>query len=222
MRGKILKLAKRLNKFTLDEIEPILLADDTEWKPILEELVSEKILNFLNGTYFYIKKQSQKSDLPMFFQFHTKEEIDMIIKCFCAGLTSTKSALILEPSEDVINEFNKYFRQTLYQKQEKELINYFDKNPKIACVRTFYDVSVFLYFYKSKLFVSKKILKSENLTKHTKNEMLQIKIIYSRLKRSINHSTMKKFMPHHGAEHIWRYGKEFEQLKYELYQNLNL
>jgi hypothetical protein len=42
---------------------------------------------------------------------------------------------------------------------------------------------------------------------------IKIKVLYSRLRRSINHSNMKKLLPHHVAEHIWKYGKSFEQLK---------
>ena len=58
MRDKILKLAKRLNKFTLDEIEPILNIDNMQ--EILDMLVEEKLLQCQNETYFYIKNESKK------------------------------------------------------------------------------------------------------------------------------------------------------------------
>ena len=39
---------------------------------------------------------------------------------------------------------------------------------------------------------------------HTRDEKLRIKVLYSRLRRSINHSNKKKFMHHHVAEGILR------------------
>jgi hypothetical protein len=109
--NKILKLAKRMNKFTLEEIEPILNVDNLQ--QVLYELVEEKVLHFQNGIYFYIKKESRKLDLPLFFQFHTKEEIDMIIKCFCGGVTSDKGAFLLGISDATLQKFNMYFRKII-------------------------------------------------------------------------------------------------------------
>lgn len=220
MRDKILKLAKRLDKFTLEEIEPILNIDNLQ--EILNELVEEKVLQFQNGIYFYIKKTSKKLDLPLFFQFHTKEETDTIIKCFCAGVTSDKGAFLLGISDATLQKFNIYFRKMIYEKQLQELKDYFAQNPKAPKVRTFYEHPVYLYFYDDKLFVTANELKSQNLKEHTKEEKLKIKVLYSRLRRSINHSNMKKLLPYHVAEHIWKYGKDFEQLRDEIYSFLNL
>src|SRR5574344_1073878 len=97
VKNKLLKLAKRLNKFTLEEVEPILNCEKLQ--EILDELVKEKLLQFKNGIYSYIKNESKKSDLPLFFQFHTKDELDMIIKCFCTGITSDKVAFLLDVSD---------------------------------------------------------------------------------------------------------------------------
>ena len=47
--NKILKLAKRLNKFTMEEIEPILNIDNLQ--NFLDMLVEEKSLQFQNGIY---------------------------------------------------------------------------------------------------------------------------------------------------------------------------
>lgn len=214
MHNKILKLTKRLNKFTLEDIEPILNIDNLQ--QVLDELVKEKNLQFQNGTYFYIKKESKKSDLPLFFQFHTKEEIDMIIKCFCAGVATDKGAFMLGISDGTLQKFNMYFRKMIYEKQLQELKEYFAKNPKAPKVRTFYELPVYLYFYDDKLFVTGKEFRSKDLKEHTKEEKLKIKVLYSRLRRSINHSNMKKLLPHHVAEHIWKYGKDFEQLQSEI------
>lgn len=219
MKDKLLRLAKRLNKFTLEEIEPILNIDNLQ--EILDNLVKEKFLQFKNGIYFYQKKK-EHLPLPLFFQFHTKEEINMIIKCFCAGVTSDKGAFLLGISDATLQKFNMYFRKIIYEKQLQELKEYFTKNPKEPKVRTFYDIPVYFYLYDEKLFVTGKELKSKNLNEHSKQEKLKIKILYSRLRRSINHSNMKKLLPHHISEHIWKYGKAFEQLKNEIYSLLNL
>ena len=46
--------------------------------------------------------------------------------------------------------------------------------------------------YDGKLFVVDKPLKSNIDKEHSKSEKLKIKVLYSRLRRSINHSKMKK------------------------------
>ncbi|MCI1272855.1 MAG: hypothetical protein LKG27_00265 [Clostridiaceae bacterium] len=220
MRNKILKLAKRLDKFTLEDIEPILNIDNMQ--EILDNLIKEKSLQFQSGFYFYIKKESKKSDLPLFFQFHTKEEIDMIIKCFCAGVATDKGAFLIGISDGPLQKFNMYFREIIYEKQLQELKEYFAKNLKAPKVRTFYEIPVYFYFYDDKLFVTGKKFKAKDLKEHTKEEKLKIKVLYSRLRRSINHSNMKKLLTYHVAEHIWKYGKDFEQLRDEIYSLLNL
>ena len=220
MKNKVLKLAKRLNKFSLDEIEPILNCENLQ--EILDELVEEKLLQLQNGIYFYVKKESKKSDLPLFFQFHTKEEIVMIVKCFCVGITSDKGAFLLDVSDATLQKFNAYFRKIIYEKQLQELKEHFAKNPKAPKVRTFYEIPVYFYLYDEKLFVVEKPLYSKDSTEHTKEEKLKIKVLYSRLRRSINHSNMKKLRPYHVAEHIWKYGKELKELKNEIYSLLNL
>lgn len=220
MKDKIKKLAKRLNKFSIEEIEPILNVNNLQEN--LDELVEEKFLQFHNGIYFYTKKESKKSDMPLFFQFHTKEEIDIIIKCFCAGITTDKGAFLLEVSDATLQKFNMYFRKMIYEKQLQKLKEHFANNPKASKIRTFYDIPVYFYLYDEKLFVVAKPLCAKNLSEHTKQEKLKIKVLYSRLRRSINHSKMKKLLPHHVAKHIWKYGKEFEKLKNEIYILLNL
>lgn len=217
--NKVLKLAKRLNKFSIEDIEPILNIDKLQ--EIINKLVEEKVLQFQNGIYFYIKKESEKLDLPLFFQFHTKKEIDMIIKCFCAGITSDKGAFLLDVSDATLQKFNAYFRKIIYEKQLQELKEHFAKNPKAPKVRTFYGIPVYFYLYDEKLFVVGKPLYAKISNEHTVEEKLKIKILYSRLRRSINHSNMKKLLPYHVAEHIWKYGKDFEEMKDLLTSKLN-
>lgn len=213
MTEKIIKLAKRLNKFMLEEIEPILNVENSkDVEEILKELVAENILTFQSNTYFYAKQKPPQSHLPNFFQYHTKEEIELIMKCFCAEIKPEQGAFLLGIGKSTLQQFYKYFRSEIYTRQLNQLKEHFEINPKISKMRTFYDVPVYFYLYGGKLFIADKPLKSRQLNEHTKEEKLEIKVLYSRLRRSINHSKMKKFMPHHVAEHIWRYGKDVQEL----------
>lgn len=222
MRDKILKLAKRLNKFTLDEIEPILLIDDAELKPILDELVSENILNFLNGNYFYVKQASPKTQLPNFFQFHTKEEIDMIAKCFCADIPVLKTTLLVDSSKTVVGNFYKYFRDEIYRKQLSELKEHFYKNPKTPAIRSLYDIKVYLYFYDDKVFVASQELKAvKPLKKHSESEMREIRVAYYKVRRIFQNFAFTKSLCEITAEKLWRQSKEFEILEFELKNLLN-
>lgn len=215
--NRIQKLCKRLNKFTLEEIALIAEMEESEAENILNFLIKENFLRKQNDIYIYIKeKKSSKNRLPIMFQFHSPEEIDMIIKLFCANITTDKGAFLRGISNTTLQNFNIYFRKMIYEKQLKELEKYFKQNPKIAKVRTFYEIPVYFYLYKNELFVAAKPLTSKDLISHTKQENLKIKVLYSRLKRSINHSKMKKLMPLHVCEHIWRYGKGYNLLKQEI------
>lgn len=214
MTAKIQKLAKRLNKFTLEEIEPILNIENLE--EILKELVVQNILDFQNSIYFYVKQKLPQSHLPKFFQYHTKEEIELIMKCFCTEIKSEQGAFLLGIGKSTLQQFYKYFRSEIYIRQLNQLKEHFEINPKSSKMRTFYDIQVYFYLYDGKLFIVDKPLKSRQLNEHTKEEKLEIKVLYSRLRRSINHSKMKKFIPHHVAEHIWRYGCSISELSNEL------
>jgi hypothetical protein len=206
-----------LSRFTLEEISLIAELEESEAEKILNVLIKENFLKKQNDIYIYIEeKKSPQNRLPIMFQFHQPEEIDMIIKCFCAGITTDKGAFLLGISNTTLQNFNIYFRKIIYEKQLKKLEKYFEQNPKIAKVRTFYEIPVCFYLYDEELFVTEKPLTSKGLKPHTKQENLKIKVLYSRLRRSINHSKMKKLMPYHVAEHLWKYGKGFEQLTNEL------
>ena len=219
MNARIQKLCKRLNRFTLEEIALIAELEESEVKIILQDLIKENLLIVHDNNYIYnnIEKEIKlKKRLPLMFQFHTSEEIDMIIKCFCAGVTTDKGAFLLGISDATLQKFNMYFREIIYEKQLQELKEYFEQSQNIAKVRTFYNVPVCFYLYENKLFASEKKLKSRDLKEHSKQEKLRIKVLYSRLRRSINHSKMKKLMHYHVAEHLWKYGKDFPPLKEEL------
>ena len=64
MKDKILKLAKRLDKFTVEDIEPILNYEGV--KEVLQELVTEGRLDFDGNIYFY-NEPIKQSPLPFCF-----------------------------------------------------------------------------------------------------------------------------------------------------------
>lgn len=217
MKDRIQKLCKRLNRFTLEEIAIISEFDETEAENILNKLIKENFIKKQNDIYIYIEeKKSQKNHLPIMFQFHSPEEIDMIIKLFCAGVSTDKGAFLLKINDATLQKFNLYFRKIIYENQLEKLKEHFEQNPKIAKIRNFYEIPVYFYLYENELFVVKKTLDSRNLQPHTKEETLKIKVLYSRLRRCINHSNMKPLIPYHISEHIWRYGKDYNVLKQKL------
>ena len=208
MKNKILKLAKRLETFRLEDVESIM---GEGVKDILQELVEDGQLNLVGRIYSY--KAERNLPLPFCFKFHSQEKIEMIIKCFCAGVKSKQASFLLDIGDATMQNFYKHFRQMIYERQLNALKTHFEQKPKIAKMRRFYDIPVYFYMYEGELFVVDKPLKTKRKKiPHTKEESLRIKVLYSRLSRSINHSQMKQNLAQHAAEHIWRYGKEFMEL----------
>lgn len=214
MKNKILKLAKRIETFKLEDIESI-TGEGIE--DILQELVEGGRLNLVGEIYSY--KAELNLPLPFCFKFHSQEKIEMITKCFCAGVKSKQASFLLDIGDATMQNFYKHFRQMLYEGQLNALKTHFEQKPKTAKMRRFYDIPVYLYLYDEELFVANKSLKTKRKKlPHTKEESLRIKVLYSRLRRSINHSQMKQNLAQHVAEHIWRYGKSNIQLFIKLIQ----
>ena len=207
MKDKILKLAKRLDKFRLEDIEPILNCEGVN--ETLEGLVKEGRLDFDGNIYSY-KEPVKHSPLPFCFKFHSQEKIEMITKCFCAGVKSKQASFLLDISDATVQNFYKHFRQMIYERQLNALKTHFERKPKIPKMRKFFDIPVYFYLYDDELFVVDKPLKTEQQAlPHTKEESLRIKVLYSRLRRSINHSKMKQNLAQHVAEHVWRDEKDY-------------
>ena len=208
MKNKILKLAKRLETFRLEDIESI-MGDGIEG--VLQELVKDGQLNLVGEIYSY--KVERNLPLPFCFKFHSQEKFEMITKCFCAGVKSKQASFLLDIGDATMQNFYKHFRQMIYERQLNTLKTHFEQKPKTAKMRRFYDIPVYFYLYNDELFVVDKPLKTKRKKfSHTKEESLRIKVLYSRLRRTINHSQMKQNLAQHIAEHIWRYGKGYESL----------
>lgn len=208
MKNKILKLAKRLETFRLEDIESI-MGDGIEG--VLQELVEDGQLNLVGGIYSY--KTKQNLPLPFCFKFHSQEKIEMITKCFCAGVKSKQASFLLDIADATVQNFYKHFRQMIFERQLNTLKTHFEREPKIPKMRKFYEIPIYFYLYDDELFVVDKPLKTKRKKlPHTKQESLRIKVLYSRLRRSISHSQMKQNLAQHVAEHIWRYEKTYTKL----------
>lgn len=226
MKERILRLCKRLDKFSFEDISTI--ADDVE-ESVLEllllTLVSEKRLTKQGKTYFYNKKVSmnkQISNLPLFFQFHTKEDMNYIIKGFCADIEVMKMIDLFGFSKHVMNKSYQYFRSVIYENQRQELLKHFENTPKMPQERIYMNTKVYLYLYDNKLFVSEKYLISKDARKHTEAERLEIKNIYLRSYRKVLSRSFAHKFHLHLAEELWKWGKEFDVKYSELNKLLNL
>ena len=214
MKNKILKLAKRLETFSLEDVESIM---GKGIENVLQELVKDGHLNLVGGIYSY--KTERNLPLPFCFKFHSQEKIEMITKCFCARVKSKQASFLLDIGDATMQNFYKHFRQMIFERQLNALKTHFEREPRIPKMRRFYDIPVYFYLYDDDLFVVDKPLKTKRKKlPHTKEESLRIKVFYSRLRRSINHFQMKQNLAQHVAEHIWRYGKSNIQLFIKLIQ----
>ena len=146
-----------------------------------------------------------------FFDFHKKQDIDYIIRGFCADIVVLKMIDLFGYSKHTMNNFYVYLRTLIYDRQYKELLKQFDKYPKIPQERVYMNTKVYLYLYNHNLYVSEKYLVNMDARKHKEQERLEIKNIYLRSYRKVlNRSFINKFHLHL-AEEIWKYGKSYEE-----------
>lgn len=224
MKERILKLCKRLNKFSLDEIATIVDdIDEIVLKLLLQTLVDEKFLIQQKETYFFNKNKSTRNyflKLPKVFMYHSKEEIDLIIKCFCAEIPSHKAAYLVPPNSSCIGDFYTTFRKLIYENQYKDLTQLYSKNPQQGRFRLFFkELKAYFYIYNHQVYVSQRLLKSNNETNFTKVEIAEFKKIYCYLSRIESHNKHKANLCFHLAEKLWRRDKSFDFL-YEDLKNL--
>ena len=225
MKERILRLCKRLDKFTLDEIEMVSELKTEELMPILSELKNENRLIQKGNSYFYNKVSTTRKHykkLPLFVQFHTKREADYILRGFCVDMEAFKMADVFSFSKQVINKYYTYFRTLIYETQKQQLLKYFEKIPKIPQERIYMNTKVYLYLYNDKLFVSEKYLVSKDTRKHREDERLQIKNIYLRSFRKVLSRSFAHKFHLHLAEELWKYNKEFDERYKGLNKLLNL
>lgn len=221
MRERILRLCKRLDKFSFEDISTI--ADDVQENVLelmLTMFVQEKRLTLRNNTYFY-NKASCKTQIPQIFQYHSKEDTDLIIRCFCANISSNVACNIAKVADGTIVKFYQLFREKIYNRQEQDLIKNYSNDPQIARHRIFFEQEVHFYTYRDTIYVSDKIYESSKERNLTQDEIKEFKKVVSYISRSIVHNKNEYFLHNKIAEAIWRRNKSFEQLYSELKFLLN-
>ena len=220
MSGRILQLCKRLNKFTLDEIATISEIPADNLLPVLNELICENKLSLENNIYFYQKKQ-KVSDKYFIFKYYPKATIDVILKCFCESIITTKVSHILSIGEPQVQKFYTIFRTLIYERQKRLLDNYYLSNPQNARHRRFFNKEVYLYFYEGQVFISKNLLKSKNDKPLTAKDKADFTTIYCYLSRNLTHNKNAYNLEYKIAEILWRRGKDFKSLYADLYNLVN-
>lgn len=223
MKNKILKLCKRLNKFSINEIIPILMLTEDIVQPIIEELISENLLEDQgNGIYFY--KEKPKTKQPLFMEVRTKEELELIIKCFCIGLATLKTGFLLNYCDNIISKYYMYFRKQIYEEQLKELKALYKEKPQVARMRKFFKKPVYFYYYNNKTWVvSKPFVSSEPEANLCKEEVLKFKTDYLRISRRIVLHQSVNYLEHHVAEAIWKLNNpNIEDLVENIYKIIKL
>ena len=219
MKDKILLLCKRLNKFTLDEISTISEFTPDKLLPIINELISENKLLQENGVYFYIKTQSISAKYSI-FKYYPKMTIDLVLKCFCESISTTKVSHILSMGEDQVQKFYTIFRTLIYERQEKWLRDFYVQEPQNARRRKFFDQEVYLYIYNKQVFVSENLLQSPEDRPLNTNDKTEFSKIYCYLKRNLTHNQNAHNLNCKIAETFWRRNKNFNELYFDLKNNL--
>lgn len=219
MKDKILLLCKRLSKFTIDEISTISEFTPDKLLPIINELISENKLLQENGVYFYIKTQSISAKYSI-FKYYPKMTIDLVLKCFCESISTTKVSHILSMGEDQVQKFYTIFRTLIYERQEKWLRDFYVQEPQNARRRKFFDQEVYLYIYNKQVFVSENLLQSPEDRPLNTNDKTEFSKIYCYLKRNLTHNQNAHNLNCKIAETFWRRNKNFNELYFDLKNNL--
>ncbi len=217
MKDRILQLCRLLNKFTLDEIATISEIPADNLLPIINELVAENKLTKNQEQYIYCRQKTMSTKYPV-FQYFSKETVDLIMRCYCLNIPTTKTMYIVGICHSSVENFYKIFRKMLYKKQLCLLKQYYCNRPQIHKTRQFFnEIDVYFYIYGNQVFVVDKPFKSKGEKLCTNQETQEFKKIYSYVRRDMeSHIKNKTNLEHKIAESIWRRNKNFK----ELYGNL--
>ena len=219
MKERVLKLCRRLDKFTLDEISTIAEdIDESVLELLLLTLVQEGKLTFRNGLYFYNKQSFNKK--YSILSYYPAKILDIVIRCFCLSIPAYKAKDIIAITESSTMQLYYIFRQLIYERQTKKLNFLYGKSPQQCRNRMFFDTEFHFYIYNNQVFVSEKLFQSREEKIFTKPEIQEFKKVYSYLTRFTSHNSNKVDLPQKLAEGIWRRNKEFWELYADLKVNL--
>lgn len=219
MKDKILLLCKRLNRFTLDEISIISELEPNKLLPIINELIFEGKLLQENGVYFYTKTQSISAKYSI-FKYYSKVTIDLVLRCFCESISTTKTSHIISMDEDQVQKFYTIFRTLIYERQEEWLRNFYAQESQNARRRKVFDQEVYLYIYNKQVFVSEILLQSPDDKPLNTNNKTEFSKIYCYLTRNLTHNQNAHNLNCKIAETLWRRNKNFNELYFDLKNNL--
>lgn len=219
MKDQILKLCRRLSKFSLEQIVLISELEETEVLTILQKFISEGIITESNGQYCYCR-QIPVTKKYSIFSYYTSTVVDIVIRCFCSGIPAYITSQIANIGEKQADKFYDIFRAELYEKQTKLLKSFYAQKPQIARNRMFFDKELHFYIYENQVFVSDEVLESDNAEFLTKSEVREFKKVYSYLTRCAFHNKTKHNLHLKINEFLWRRNKDFELLYFELKQLL--
>lgn len=191
MKDKILQLCRRLNKFSLENLEILSEIPKSNLLPLLDEFVKEGKLITKDGEYIYCKQNH-------------------VIQNYI------KTSNIVNIGEDQVQKFYTIFRTLIYQRQKRQLDSYYLKQPQKARHRKFFDTEVYLYFYFNQIFVSETLLKSKNDRMFSSKEKAEFTTIYCYLSRNLTHNTNANNLSYKIAETLWRRKRGFKDLYFDL------
>ena len=216
---RILKLCKRLDKFTIDDI--LMFAcniDESVLKLQLIKFVQDKRLVQRGDLYFYKKRTPQKNNSIL--SYYPAKTIDIIIRGFCCSIPGYKLSYILGVGEDQVNKIYNIFRNLIYTRQLEVLFTYYNNSPQQCRNRIFFNLETYFYVFKNQIFVAEQPINLTNEKKFTKFEEQEFKRVYSYLTRFVNHNSCKSDLFQKLAEGIWRRNKNTEELYDDLKVNL--
>ena len=222
MRDRILKLCKRLDKFTFEEI--VSIAEDVEESVLefsLKTLVKENKLTEKDGVYYYNKNPKiNYHNRFSILSYYPSKILDLIIKGFCTSIPAYKLAQLLNIYENSAVKIYNIFRTLIYEQQYNILKQKYSTDPERARSRIFFDKNIYFYCYDDKVFVSDNCFNNTDTRNFTLSEIKEFKMVYSYLTRYITHNKMEYHLVEKLAEGIWRRNKTFDELYSDLKNNL--
>jgi len=219
MESKILKLCRRLKRCTLEDIVQFTELDTKQILPVIYYLLDNDYLEEKGGVYFPKNKTEPVNNENSFYfkqQYHSKEETDTIIKGFCLQLPVSKIKYFLNCKESSIAGFYQIFRQKIYERQHKELLNNYFNRPQNNHYRLFFKKFAYFYNYNNKIYVIDKPLRSPFEDLKTRAELKEFRKVYCFLRRVCENYNREIYLYHHLAEAIWRRNKSFEEMYSDL------
>ena len=225
MKDKILKLCRRLKKTTIDEL--VSFTDDT--KEVVElitiYLENEGHILIKDNSIIYIEKRFKKGEVDarninIMFEYRTPQEIEIIIKGFCSEISIKQVSFLVNVCSNCIGNYYAVFRKKIYDRQFRNLYDYFTQKPQCGRYRNFFNKQAYFYVYNNNVFVSERLLRASTEKIFTKEEIREFKIMYSYLSRLESHNNNEVYMFHRLAEYIWRRSMDYEDLYKDLKNNL--